>query len=94
MVKYRAAPKGYDAGKIITTKSPYGSHEDMVIDPAVFGRQLNGLPSVFGMDENQVFCQDDKGYYLTEKSRLDNGLADPNRYSERRNNDPTISSRL
>jgi hypothetical protein len=29
-------------------------------------------------------CKDDKGYYITKRSHLDNGLADPNRYSDLR----------
>ena len=32
MVKYRAKPKGHETGQVITTKSPYGSHEDMVVE--------------------------------------------------------------
>ena len=31
--KYRPKAQGHDAGSVITTKSPYGSHEDMVVDP-------------------------------------------------------------
>lgn len=31
-----------------------------------------------------VVCKDDYGSYKTEKSRLDNGLADPNRNTEKR----------
>ncbi len=32
----------------------------------------------------QVMLEDEFGTYLTEKSRLDNGLADPNRYAASR----------
>ena len=34
--------------------------------------------------EGQVVCKDDKGYYVTIKKRLDSGLADPSRYSYKR----------
>jgi hypothetical protein len=71
--------KQYDAGIVITTQSPYGSHTDMVVDPAVFASG----GAVANLKDNQVFCQDDQGYYITERSRLDNGLADPRRYSGR-----------
>ena len=37
------------------------------------------------LHHSEVVCKDDKGYYITERSRLDDGLADPNRYSLRRN---------
>ena len=32
----------------------------------------------------QVVLEDEKGFYITEKRRLDTGLADPNRYPSRR----------
>jgi hypothetical protein len=86
--KYRPKVKMHDAGLMITTNSPYGSHADMVVDPIVFAS--GGAAATLKGDE--VICQDDRGYYTTLKSRLDNGLADPNRYAERRNNDSTISS--
>jgi len=34
--------------------------------------------------ECEVVCKDDRGYYITYKNRLDNGLADPKRYSNKR----------
>ena len=49
----------------ITTKTPYGSHREMVIED-------------WG---DMVKCQDDIGTYLTPKRNLDSGLADPNRWS-------------
>jgi hypothetical protein len=33
------------------------------------------------LSDNEVLCQDDSGYYVTEKNRIDSGLADPNRYA-------------
>ena len=35
-------------------------------------------------DKNRVVLQDEHGYYTTEKSRIDSGLADPNRYDSSR----------
>jgi hypothetical protein len=35
------------------------------------------------LEDGKVVCKDDKGTYITEKNRLDNGLADPKRYSGR-----------
>ncbi len=45
--------------------SLFGSHKSMIKED--FGRV--------------VVCQDDLGEYLTERSRLDNGEADPNRWA-------------
>ena len=73
--------KQYETGKSVTTKSWFGSHEDMVVDPAVFAS--GGAAA--NLKDDEVVCEDDKGYYITEKRRLDNGMADPNRYSQRRN---------
>ena len=68
MAKYRQRQKGHETGKEITTKSWFGSHADMVIEE---------------LENDKVICKDDKGTYTTCKDRLDNGLADPNRYSGR-----------
>ena len=54
--------------------SRYGSHLSMV-DEEKTG-ELN--------KENKVVIQDEHGYYITDENRLDNGLADPNRYSASR----------
>jgi len=81
MVKYRAKPKGHETGQVVTTKSPYGSHADMVVEL----EELQSIPFFAGIEtsllDDGVVCKDDKGYYITLKARLDNGLADPNRYS-------------
>lgn len=61
-------------GRIITTKSAYGSHSNMIVpceDPILQNIKLQ---------DNQVICKDDDGMYLTEKHYIDSGLADPNRY--------------
>ena len=77
--KYRPKAQGHDAGLVLTTKSPYGSHEDMVVDP-LDPEELDSDTQFAKLKDNDVICKDDRGYYKTERSRLDNGLADPNRY--------------
>lgn len=52
----------------------YGSHTSMV-DEEKTG-ELN--------KENKVVIEDEHGYYVTDENRLDNGLADPNRYKTSR----------
>lgn len=51
--------------------SRYGSHSSMVISE---------LP------DNMVVCEDEYGTYETTVDRLDNNLADPNRYENRDDN--------
>jgi len=80
--KYRPKAQGYDVGSVVTTKSPYGSHEDMVVDPIDL-EELDPDTRFAKLKDNDVICKDDRGYYKTERSRLDNGLADPNRYCDR-----------
>ncbi len=48
--------------------SRYGSHSSMV----------------FSRIGKRVICRDEHGLYYTDPERLDNGLADPNRYNEAR----------
>ena len=80
MAKYRVASKGYETGKQITTKSWFGSHADMVVEL----EELKANKFLHHLHHSEVVCKDDKGYYITEKNRLDNGLADPNRYNAHR----------
>lgn len=65
----------HDVSRKISTPSPYGSHKSMVVDHNEFKINLN---------EGQVLCKDDDEYYITNSDRLDNGLADPNRYSSKK----------
>ena len=76
--KYRQKDKRYDSGRDVTTKSWFGSHAEMVVSG-----EDEGTP-VIKLKKNEVVCKDDKGYYITLKARLDNGMADPNRYSSER----------
>ena len=62
-------------GNSITTKSWFGSHSEMVVEE---------------LSNGQVVCEDDSGKYITTKCRLDSGLADPNRYGNRKNPDESL----
>lgn len=68
---------GYKQRRIPTKQEPYahpsryGSHSSMIDEEKT--SELN--------DENKAVLQDEHGYYITERARLDNGLADPKRYS-------------
>ena len=46
-------------------KSRFGTHKEMVVRE----------------EGNNVVCADEFGEYTTPKDRVDNGLADPNRYA-------------
>mgnify|MGYP001361720896 FL=1 len=50
----------------VTTPTLYGSHRSMVVKE---------------LDNGKVVCEDDLGEYTTHTSKLDNGLADPSRWS-------------
>lgn len=69
--KYYKAPV-HQTGTSITTKTHFGSTGDMVVDHSSYKISLN---------DNQVLCKDDRGFYVTCKTRIDSGLADPNRYA-------------
>ena len=48
--------------------SRFGTHKSMVLE------ETNGV----------VVCEDEFGTYITSSDRIDNGLADPNRFDHRR----------
>tara|TARA_R110002020_G_scaffold224918_3_gene434821 strand:+ start:1973 stop:2224 length:252 start_codon:yes stop_codon:yes gene_type:complete len=81
VAKYRPPSKGHESGREITTKSWFGSHADMVVELEEL--QLSDLVDLRDMEDYETVCKDDKGCYITLKTRLDNGLADPSRYSGR-----------
>lgn len=58
--------------KTITTPSAFGSHRSMVVPP----------PEGVELAASQCVCKDDDGLYITQIRYLDNGLADPHRYSQ------------
>jgi len=66
--------KDKDSVRTIETPSPYGSHSDMVVD---IDQQAKG----HNIPKDKVICKDERGYYITFKNRIDNGLADPCRYA-------------
>lgn len=76
MAKKIYKPRSHDTGTVITTKTAYGSTSDMVVD-------INDYTSdpVVVLEDSQVVCKDDHGFYITLKSRIDNKTADPNRYA-------------
>lgn len=67
--KFYKAPK-HTTGHSVTTKTHFGSTSDMIVE-------LAGIT----LDNNEVICKDDIGYYITSKDRINSGLADPNRYA-------------
>lgn len=73
MAKKLYKPPKHFTGSIITTKTHFGSHAEMVVDLSKANIKVN---------PDEVVCMDDRGYYVTNKSRIDNGLADPNRYTD------------
>lgn len=72
MAKKSLSKKRHEVGRTIVGPSPFGSHTEMVVDHLSLGLTL---------DDNQVLCKDGDNHYVTTKDRLDNGLADPRRYS-------------
>ena len=64
-------PKKYENYKY---KSRFGSHADMIDEKKTF--ELN--------DEKLVVLEDEYGYYITERTCLDNGLMDSKRSDGRR----------
>lgn len=75
MAKKFFKPRTHETGTVITTKTPYGSTSDMIVDLNLY--TMDGI----SIGENEVICKDDRGFYITLKSRIDTGLADPNRYA-------------
>lgn len=63
----------HQTGRNITTKTPYGSTSDMIVTDEELLKKIS-------IDENCILLQDDEGYYITNKNRIDTGLSDPLRY--------------
>lgn len=59
------------------TVSRFGSHASMIVGDEVVQVVALGWPRY----TRDVVLHDNGHTYITERSRLDNGLADPNRYS-------------
>lgn len=86
MAKNFIKPRKHETGRVFTTKSPYGTHSDMLVTDEDVLKRLH-------FDEFEtvgfVLAKDDEGYYITRKERVDSGLADPNRYATQYREDMT-----
>ena len=50
--------------------------------PSQFGSHASMVEEEFPQEDvRMVVCRDERGLYRTPKARLDNGVADPNRYA-------------
>jgi hypothetical protein len=78
MAKRRNIIQGYGKKEKYPYPSRHGSHSPMINE-----EKTAELEALFG-NSRQVVLEDEKGCYITERRRLDTGLADPNRYSSRR----------
>lgn len=74
MARVFKTPK-HTTGRTITTKTPYGSTSDMIVSDENILKKVT-------IHENCILLQDDEGYYITNKNRIDDGLSDPLRYCE------------
>lgn len=61
-------------------ESLYGSHESMVCDDI----EQDTIVGVDNILNGRIVLKDEDGYYITDVIRLDDGLADPNRYNARK----------
>jgi len=75
--KRRNIAQGFGKKEKYPYPSRHGSHASMINE-----ERTSELEALFG-HSRQVMLEDEKGFYITEKRRLDTGLADPNRYSSR-----------
>lgn len=74
-------PRTHETGITITTKTFFGSTSDMVVNVENYTFEDSSV----NVGESQVICKDDRGFYITENSRIDSGIADPNRYANQKN---------
>jgi hypothetical protein len=74
MAKNFIKPRKHESGRTITTKTPYGTTSEMIVTN-------ENIANLFSLEESQILVKDDEGYYYTSVDRVDNGLADPNRYN-------------
>lgn len=81
MAKNYIKPRTHDTGTIITTKTAFGSTSDMIIDLSNYTLDGNEVK----INDDEVVCKDDKGFYITNKNRIDTKIADPNRYANAKN---------
>lgn len=77
MARNFVKPRKHETGRTINTRTPYGVTSDMVVNDQEVLEKVK-------MGESQVLVKDDFGYFFVEKKAIDNGLACPIRYSEKR----------
>jgi len=68
--KFIPTNRQHQTGRTITTKTPYGSTSDMIVTD-------EQILSKVKLDDGCVLLKDDEGYYITNKGRINDGLADP-----------------
>lgn len=66
-------PRQHESGSTITTKTHFGSDSTMVVDLSKY--------KTISLNADEVVCKDDRGFYITQKNRINSGLADPNRHT-------------
>jgi hypothetical protein len=65
--------KKHETGRTITTKTAYGISSDMLVTDEDVLSKVN-------VPEHSALVQDDMGYFIVDKKRVDDGLACPQRY--------------
>lgn len=77
MARNFVKPRKHETGRSVSTKTPYGVTSDMIVNEEDILKKVK-------IGDSQVLVKDDFGYFFVEKKAIDNGLACPIRYSERR----------
>lgn len=77
MAKNFIKSRKHDSGRTIATKTAYGITSDMVVQDEEIIAKVN-------LSVNSVLVQDDMGYFIVDKNRVNDGLACPARYSNNR----------
>ena len=77
MAKNFIKSRKHDSGLTIATKTAYGITSDMVVQDEEIIAKVN-------LSVNSVLVQDDMGYFIVDKNRVNDGLACPARYSNNR----------
>ena len=73
MAKNFIKPRKHETGRTITTKTPYGITSYMVVTDETVLAKVN-------VPEYCVLVNDDMGYFIVNRERVDDGLACPFRY--------------
>ena len=73
MAKNFIKPRKHETGRTIATKTAYGITSDMIVKD-------EEILSKVQVPEHCVLVQDDLGYFIVNKERVNDGLACPQRY--------------